>query len=146
MAVTISRYNHTSKKLMNKEVDLSTLKVMLLNSSASFTATNTTLNQVNNSGAYQVSGNGWTSGGVTLSNVAVTVVDTNGAMLDADDVDVEATGGAIGPAYALVIYDDTDSNDAPLWFIDFDGAQTAGEGTSFKITFNANGILRVTSA
>lgn len=146
MAVTISRYNHTTKKLVNKEVDYTALKAMLLKSSASFTAGNTTLTQVTNAGANEVSGNGWASGGEALQNVTVTVVDTNGAMIDADDIDVEATGGPIGPTTALVIYDDADANKAPLWYVDFDGAQTAGEGTPFKVTFSASGISRITTA
>ena len=41
MAVTISRYNHTVKKLLNKEIDYTTLKMMLLNNSATFTASHT---------------------------------------------------------------------------------------------------------
>lgn len=146
MAVTISRYNHTIKKLMNKEVTTGTLKVMLLNNSAAFTAANTALTDVTNAGAYEVSGNGWDAGGETLQNVTIAVVDTNGAMLDADDLEVTATGGAIGPAYKAVIYDDTDANKAPLWFIDFGEAKTADEGTPFKFAINANGIMRVTQA
>lgn len=144
MAVTISRYNHTAKLCLNKEITYSTLKAMLLSADASFTATNTTLNQVSNSGAYQVSGNGWDSGGETLQSVAITVVDTDGAMLDCADLVITATGGDIGPAYRCVIYDDTHASDAPLWFIDFDEAKTAGVGTDFRITFNASGLFRVT--
>jgi roadblock/LC7 domain-containing protein len=146
MAVTISRYNHTTTMLVNKDVEYSTLKAMLLSGAATFTAANTTLAQVTNSGANEVSGNGWAVGGQTLANVTVSVVDTNGAMIDADDIDVEAVAGAIGPATALVIYDDSDANKAPLWYVDFDGSQTAGEGTPFKITFSASGISRITSA
>lgn len=146
MAVTISRYNHTTKKQLNKELTPASFKVMLLKAAASFTAANTTLTQVTNSGANEVSGGGWPVGGVALANAAVTTVETNGAMLDADDISVEAVGGAIGPATALVIYDDADPSKAPLWYVDFDGSQTAGEGTPFKITFSASGISRVTSA
>lgn len=142
MAVSISRYNHTAKKLLNKEVTYTTLKAQLLNATATFTATHTTLTQVNNAGAYQVSGNGWTAGGELLGSVAVTVVDTNDAMLDAADITKTATGGSIGPAYGCVIYDDTDAGDAPLWFINFDGVREAGEGTDFKIVWNASGIYR----
>lgn len=146
MAETISRYNHTAKLTWNKEIDYSTLKVMLLTDDATFTAGNTTLAQVTNTGAYQVSGNGWTAGGITLASAAITTVATNGSMLDAADISITATGGDIGPAYKAVIYDDTHANDAPLWFIDFDGAKTAGEGTPFLIRINANGISRLTSA
>lgn len=144
MAVTISRYNHTARKFASGDITLGSLKLMLLNDSATFTAGNTTLNQVTNSGAYQVSGNGWTAGGEVLANAAITTVATNGAMLDADDISKEASGGPIGPAYKAVIYDDADANDAPLWFIDFDGSQTAGQGTDFRITINASGIFRIT--
>jgi hypothetical protein len=148
MAVTISRYNQTAKLLLNKEITLTTLKVMLLDSNASFTAADTTLATVSNSAAYEVDGNGWTTGGETLASVAVTTVSTDGAMLDAADVTVTATGGSIGPADAAVIYDDsmTSPADAVLWYIDFGGSETAGVGTDFKITFNASGIARVTSA
>lgn len=144
MAVTISRYNHTLKKLLNKEITYSTLKLMLLSDDAAFDATDAQLTDVTNAGANEVDGNGWDAGGEPLTGVTISIVDTDGAMLDADDVTVQAAGGPIGPAYAAVIYDDTDANDAPLWFVDFGGAQTAGLGTDFKITFNANGIQRVT--
>jgi hypothetical protein len=143
MAVSISRYNHTAKLLLNKEIVYTTLKAMLLNATATFTASHTTLSSVTNAGAYQVSGNGWAAGGETLASVAVTVVDTNDAMIDADDISKTASGGSIGPAYGAVIYDDTHASDAPLWFINFDGAKEAGVGTDFKINWNASGIFRV---
>ncbi len=146
MAVSMLRYNHTAKKLLNKEINTSTLKVMLLTNTAAFNAANTQLTQVTNAGAYEVSGNGWTTGGETLDNVGITTVDTNGAMIDADDIDVTATGGDIGPAYKAVIYDDSDADDAPLWFIDFGESKTADEGTPFKIVFNAAGLTRITQA
>lgn len=146
MAITITPYNHTRRKFLAQDVDFGGLKVVLLNASASFTAANTQLTQVTNAGAYEVSGNGWPAGGPMLDNFAVTTVATSVAMLDADDVSEDADGGDIGPAYYAVIYDDADANDAPLWFIDFDGAKTAGAGTPFKIAFSANGIARVSAA
>lgn len=146
MAVTISRYNGTTKHIVDTQFSSITFKAMLLNASASFVATNTTLNQVSNSGVNEVSGSGWPVGGVTLTGVTSSIVDTNGVMIDAADVEIEATGGVIGPASALVIYDDADANKLPLWYVDFGGAQTAGEGTPFKITFSANGISRITSS
>lgn len=145
MAVTISQYDHTEKKLLNKEVTYTTLKVELLNDSATFAAANTTRNQVNNTGAYAVSGNGWTAGGMTIANVAVTTVSTKNAKLTGDNISVTATGGSIGPAYKAVIYDDTDGSDAPLWFVDFGGLQEAGVGTDFKVNWHANGIHVITA-
>jgi len=146
MAVTISRYNHTPKLFLNKELTLSTLRVMLLDDNAVFDASDTALSDVLAGDATEVSGNGWTAGGETIASVAVTTVDTDGAMIDGNDISVTASGGSIGPASAAVIYDDsmTLPADAPLWYIDFGGAETAGVGTDFKISFNANGIARIT--
>lgn len=144
MAVTIHRYNHTARKFLAGDVDIENMKVMLLTNDASFTATNTELDQVNNSGAYEVYGNGWTQGGELLDGAAVTTVATNGAMLDANDISVTATGAPIGPAYKMVIYDDSDEDDAPLWFVDFGEAQTAGTGTPFIVAIHGNGLFRIT--
>jgi len=138
MAVTITPYNHTVKKLANSEVTLATLKLMLLNDDAAalFDATDTDLSGL--TGA-QVSGNGWDSGGETLQNVAVTTVTTNDAKLDADDLSISASGGAIGPAQAAVLYDATGNE--PLFFIDFGESKQADTGTPFNVTWNASGIV-----
>ena len=145
MAVTISLYNNTVKRLVNKEVTLSTLKFMLLDNTASFTASDDSLEDVAGSGnTKEVDGSGWTTGGETLTGVAVTVVSTNDAMLDADDISVTATGGPIGPAYAGVLYDDTDASDAPLAYIDFGTDEQAGEDTDFKVVWGADGIIKFT--
>lgn len=145
MAVSISLYNNAAKRLVNKEVDLTALKLMLLDNTASFVATHTALTSVAGAAnAKQVFGNGWTDTGETLASVAVTTVTTNDAMLDADDVVKTATGGSIGPAYAAVLYDDTDASDAPIAYIDFGAAQAAGVGTDFKVVWDANGIISFT--
>ena len=144
MAVTISRYNHTLKLLLNKEIDYTALKVMLLSDDAAFDAAHESLSEVIGSPSAEVSGSGWDSGGEALASVAVTIVDTDGAMIDAADPSVTASSGDIGPAYGAVIYDSAHADAAPLWFIDFDGAQTAEDGTPFKSTIIANGLARVT--
>jgi hypothetical protein len=140
MAVTYSQYDHTLKLLLNREVTFTTLKVKLLDNTASFTASQTTVAAVDGSGAKEVNGNGWTSGGITLSNVTVTQVTTNDAMIDADDVGVTASGGSIGPAYAALVYDSTSNK--PLWYIDFGQAQSAGSTTDFKIVWDATGLMK----
>lgn len=146
MAVTVSIYDHAAKLFANKEITFSTLKVKLLNDSASFNATHTQLAQVDNAGAHEVSGNGWPAGGQTIASVAVTQVGTNDARLDGNDIAVTAVGGAIGPAHKAVIYDDSTTSpaDAPLFFIDFGGAETAGAGTDFRMTWSASGIAEWT--
>lgn len=143
MAVTISLYNHTAQRFasgLNASGD--TYKVMLC-TAATFNAADTTLAGITKTEV--ANGNGYTTGGATLANVAVTTVNTNQAKFDADDVTWAASGGAITASFAI-LYNNTDVDDPPVAFIDFDGAETAGTGTDFKIIWNANGIVTFTVA
>jgi hypothetical protein len=143
MAVTISLYNHTAKLFAEgSNAAADTYKVKLF-TAATFNATHTTLAGVG--GTEATTGTGYTAGGPSLANVAVTTVTTNDARFDADDVTLTASGGSITASYG-VIYNDTDANDPPLAFIDFDGSQSAGAGTDFKIIWDANGIFSFTVA
>ena len=140
MAVTVTRYNHTEKLIRNGEVDFTNLK-FLLRSVATVTATDTVVSEL---AGTQVSGNGWAVDGEALANAAVTIVATDGAMIDATDIAVTATGGDIGPTLAGVITDDTLADPIVLWHFDFGGSQTAGNGTEMQINLNASGISRAT--
>jgi hypothetical protein len=141
VAVTISLYNHTAKRFAEGTNAVGdTYKVKLL-SAATFNATHTTLAATG--GTEATTGTGYTAGGATLANVAVTTVTTNDAKFDADDVSWTASGGAITASYGI-IYNDTDTDDPPVAFIDFDGSQSAGDGTDFKIIWNASGIVTFT--
>ena len=141
MAVTVSLYNHTAARFAsgaNAEGD--TYKVMLC-TAATFAAGDTTLAGITKTEV--ASGNGYTTGGAALSNVAVTTVTTNDAKFDADDVVWTASGGAITASYGI-LYNDSDTNDPPVAFIDFGGSESAGSGTDFKIIWNASGIFTFT--
>lgn len=141
MAVTISLYNHTAKLFAEgSNASGDTYKVKLY-TAATFSAANTTLAGI--TGTEATTGTGYTAGGQALANVAVTTVTTNDAKFDADDLTWTASGGSITASYG-VIYNDTDANDPPLAFIDFDGSQSAGDGTDFKIAWNASGIFTFT--
>jgi hypothetical protein len=142
MAVTISLYNHTAARFASGANAVGdTYKVKLL-TAATFDATHTTLAAT---GGTEVSNTGYTAGGATLANVAVTTVTTNDAKFDADDVTWTATGAALAASYAI-IYNDTDADDPPVAFIDFGGEESAGDGTDFKIVWNASGIFTFTVA
>lgn len=140
--MAMQRYNHTIRKLVNGDVVIGALKAMLLNASATFDATHTTVAQVSNTGAYEVSGNGWDTGGEAFSGEAWTTVDTDDAMLDADNISVTASGGNIGPASAVLILYDT----IPLFYQAFDSPQTAGSGTPFLLSVSASGLVRITGS
>lgn len=138
MAVTISLYNHTRARFASGENAVGdTYKVKLL-TAATFDATHTTLTATG--GTEHSNANGYTTGGATLANVAVTTVSTSGAKFDADDVTWTASGGSIAAAYAI-LYNDTDTNKPPVAFIDFGGTETAGTGTDFRIVWNSSGIV-----
>jgi hypothetical protein len=143
MAVTVSLYNHTAALFAsgaNPTTD--TYKVQLL-TAATFNATHTTLAAVG--GTEVAAGNGYSTGGATLTGVTVTTVTTNDAMFDANDVVWSATGGSLAASYA-VLYNATDSGSPPLVFIDFGGTESAGAGTDFKMVWNTAGIFSFTVA
>jgi hypothetical protein len=143
VAVTISLYNHTARRFADGSNAVGdTYKVKLL-TAATFNATHTTLAATG--GTEATTGTGYTAGGQALANVAVTTVTTNDAKFDADDVAWTASGGAITASYAI-IYNDTDADDPPVAFIDFDGSESAGDGTDFIIVWNASGIFTWTVA
>lgn len=140
MAVTISLYNHTAAKFADGSFAVGDTYKVNLYTTLTFDATATTKTAAE-SGATQVAtANGYTQDTKALTGVAVTTVTTNDAKLDADDVTWTASGGSITASKAL-IYNDTDTNDPPVAYIDFDGSQSAGSGTDFKIIWNASGII-----
>ena len=143
MAVTISLYNHTAQRFASGANAVGDTYKVKLFTAATFDATHTT--EAAAGGTEVANGNGYTTGGATLANVAVTTVTTTDAKFDADDVTWTASGGAITASFAR-IYNDTDTDDPPLAFINFDGSESAGDGTDFKIVWNANGIFTFTVA
>ena len=143
MAVTISLYDHSAKRFADGSNSTSDTYKLMLCSTATFTAANTTLASITKTEL--TNGNGYTTGGATLASVTVTQTG-NDAAFDASDVTFTASGGSIGPAAYAILYNDTDTNDPPVAFIDFGGNQTAGDGTDFKVIWNASGIVTFTVA
>lgn len=141
MPVTISLYNHTAKRFASGENAVGDAYKLKLYASTAFDAAATTLASV--TGEEATAGTGYTAGGQALTNVTVTVETTNDAKFDADDVTWTATGGTVSAGFG-VLYNDTDADDPPVAFINFDGTQTAGNGTDFKVIWNASGIFSFT--
>jgi hypothetical protein len=116
---------------------------MLLDGTTAFNATHTTVAAASDTANDEVDGNGWTTGGEPIADLAVTVVSTSGAMIDATDISVTATGGDIGPASAALIYVDEGglgTTLTPLFHVAFDAPKTALSGFPFLIVWNASGI------
>ncbi len=151
MAITVNTYNHLFDLIGAGTIDLAsdTFKMILLNSSHSFTATHTALSQV--SGNELSTGGGYTAGGITLT-VAAALAGTPGSPWTFDFADEDpawtATSGGIGPFTDAVIYDDTVTSpaDALMFSIDLDGSFTAAEGADIKFLWHANGLFTITAA
>ena len=84
--------------------------------------------------------NGYTTGGVSLSGVAVTESDTyNKCTVTWNDPTWVASGGNIGPSAGLMIVDDTDSDKCIVQYMPFSPEQTQPSGGTFtghNVAFN----------
>jgi len=141
MPATVSLYDHTAQRFASGANSSADTYAVRLYSTATFNGADTTLAGI--TGTEFSTANGYTAGGAVLSGVSVSTVTTNDATFDANDVQWTASGGSITASYA-VLYNDTDSGDPPVLFIDFDGAQTATDGSVFKIVWDAAGIVTFT--
>ena len=140
MAVTVNVYNHTRQLFASgANVAGDTYKINLY-SAFTFSAAATT-KAAAESGATQLSSaNGYTQDAKTLASVTINVASTNGAAFDFADVQWDATGGDLAATDAL-IYNDTDTDDPPLFHIDFGETITAVSGTPLIIRPNAAGLM-----
>lgn len=142
MPLSITLSNHTARRFADGSNAVGDTYKLLLATSATFTASATTLAGITYTEV--ANGNGYTTGGATLSNVVVTQT-SNDAAFDADDVIWTASGGSIAAAYGI-LYCSSDSGSPPIAFIDFGGTQTAVSGAQFKVIWNAAGIVTFTVA
>lgn len=135
---TTDIYNHTTNLFASGQCPASaTFKAMLLNDSATFTASHTAVTSVSNSGANEVYGYGWTQGGETLAGVTFSVSDTNGSKFTADDPQVTLSGGNL-TWYKYLIYTGT----TPLFFVTLTNALTVTDGNVAGIDIGTNGIVK----
>jgi hypothetical protein len=145
---TIQFYNQAARLIFANGIAALGLKLELLNNTATFDATHTTKAQVDNTGAYEVSGNGWTAGGVALSNVTVATTTTNDVKVTADAINITASGGSMpsAAAYKANLYADSLASDPPIAFITFDSPLQAGDGTNLLINIPTTGLITGTVA
>ena len=142
MAPSISLYNHTTARFASGANSPSDTYKLMLCSAATFNAANTTLADITKTEI--ASGTGYTTGGAILTGVAVTTVTTNDAKFAANNVSITASGGSIS-ATGAILYNDTDADDPPVAFLNFDGTITAADGVPFVVQWNANGIVTFTT-
>ena len=137
MAITQAMCTSFKAEILDEQHDLiaDTIKIALFTSSASLGATTTAYSTSN-----EVSGSGYSAGGVTLANKVVTTTGTT-AYFDADD---PTWTSASFTARGALIYNST-NGDKAIAVLDFGGDFTVSSGT-FKIVFpaaGANAIIRI---
>jgi hypothetical protein len=87
-------------------------------------------------------GNGYTTGGQTVTVASITEDDSNDyASAVITDFSWTASGGSIGPTPGVLIYDNTTSDDTVIGFIAFGSELTITDGSDLLID---NAEIRVT--
>ena len=134
-------YNSFKKKIMDGSIDLDTdtIKVALVTSS--YTPDQDShdfFDDVTN----EVSGTGYSSGGASLANKAVTADNTdNEGVFDADDV-TWSTSTITARGAVLYKSTGTASTSALIAYIDFSTDKSSSAG-NFTISWNSEGILNL---
>jgi len=135
MAITQAMCTSFKEDLFQKEQDLDTdtIKIALYTSSATLDASTTAYTATN-----EVSGTGYTAGGVTLTGATI---GTSGTTAYVDFDDPEWTSASFTTAGAL-IYNDTTAGDNSIAVLSFGGDFTVTAGT-FRIVFPAAGAAAI---
>jgi hypothetical protein len=139
-------YGQFIQQAFNKEIDWDsdTIKVALLNNT--YTPDQDAHNYYDDVVAYEVTGTGYTAGGLTLANKTNNYnSSTNVIILDGDDLTWASS--TITARYA-VVYDATPATNATrplIGYVDFGSDQSSSNG-NFTITWDATGIVRITVA
>lgn len=150
MAVTVSFYKSFIQDLGLARINFvgHTFKAILV-MDYEFDADHVSLSDISGELA---TGNGYTAGGATLTNVDWNWNEDNQfTRFDADDITWSATGGSIGPVTGAIIYNDsitTPTEDRLVCYIDFDVAPLGdliAEGSDYKLTFHNDGVLAITT-
>tara|TARA_R100000808_G_C2117879_1_gene129960 strand:+ start:151 stop:567 length:417 start_codon:yes stop_codon:yes gene_type:complete len=134
MAITQAMCTSFKSEILQEGHQLATdtIKIALFTSSASLDATTTAFSTSN-----EISGTGYTSGGVTLTSTTVSTSGTT-AFFDADD---PTWTSATFTARGALIYNSSNSNKA-IAVLNFGGDFTVAGGT-FKITLPAAGTTAI---
>jgi hypothetical protein len=118
-----------------------TLKCALLNSGYVPNSDHTYWSNVS---GYQLSaGNGYTSGGATVTGTVSSNTSLNKSIFDISDPTWTASGGAIGPFRYGALYDDTSATKPLIYLFDFSTDQTANNGADITIQVSSSGLLTI---
>lgn len=139
---TFTFFHEFKNNLGNGAIDLDshTFKAVLSNSAPS-AANDDELADI----TQIANGNGYTTGGVTLTSV--TWLETGSGLgvwrFTCADFSWTASGGTIGPFQYVVLYDDTATNDKLVGYLDYGTPISVTNGNAFTADVGANGIFEL---
>lgn len=139
---TFTFFHEFKRYLADGTIDLDshTFKAVLTNSAPS-AANDTVLANI----TQIANGNGYTTGGATLSSVTWTETGAGTGVwrFTFADFTWTASGGSFGPFQYVVFYDDTPTSPAdPLvGYLDYGSAITITNGNSFTVDVGASGVF-----
>ncbi len=137
---TMVTFDDFGQKLAEGDHDFSADAIRaVLTNTAPVAGTNTQLTDITQIAA----GNGYTTGGFTLANVAVSETGGN-TDIDADDLVIAASGGSMAQWRYIVLYNDDAPNDELIGYFDAGAAVDLVDGASRTLALSSN-FLRVTS-
>lgn len=144
MAVTVHAYNNFVRDAFAGDVHLTTdvFKAILTNG-YTFNASHVDLTNITGE---LPTGNGYTAGGQTISNITLNFVSPK-TKWDCDDLIWSASGGDIGPYDGLVIYSYSSTTPTAkrlVLYADFGGSTSTPDGQDLLVTFGSDGIASFT--
>jgi hypothetical protein len=139
MTVTITPYNHTAARIRSGANAAGDDYLITLYSVLPFIPGATTKAAAEVGATQIATANGYTQNAKLLTGVTVSTVTTDNAKFDADNVSWTPSGGNISANFALVC-NGTDTDDPPLYHIDFGGTITAIPGDTLDINWHPDGI------
>jgi hypothetical protein len=142
MAVTAFLYGNVFSKAFNKEIDLDTDTIKCALTTSTY-AVNQDTHSYFSSVTNEVSGTGYTAGGVTLGSPVPSYTGATNVFAFAA-ANASWTTATFTARYA-VVYDSTGTSttSALIMYVDFGADQTVSAGT-FTVQWNAGGLFSVT--
>lgn len=145
MALSANWYGLGLKAVCNQSLNFTTdtIKVGLVTSA--YTPNQDTDQFWSTPQASEVSGTGYTAGGITLTSPTI-IYDTSTNEVRFDAADIAWTSSSFTGRYAIIYKSTGTASTSPLLaYVNFGADQTVSSGT-FTISWDATGILQVTAA
>lgn len=140
MSVTVTIYNHTAARFWSGANAVGDQYIINLYTVLPENASATTKTAAEAGATQLATAFGYTQNAKALTSVAVTIFSTNGFKFDADNPVWTAAGGNLEAEFAMV-YNNTDTNNSPVFRVDFGGTSTAPDTIPLEIGWPVDGIF-----